>query len=491
MDMNKKTMRSIKSVTLISTVALLTLSACSSSQPGSTPAAGGSKEASAPVTITWGLHKPKQEAEEKVYNKIITEYNKVNPKVQVKLAFTEYTDAAQWNTWLNAQLIGGAAPDLVSMLYVPAMENFRKGLVVDLKPYLDKPNPFDSKPRSWWDSFSSGLINQNMDNTNRAVPSVPLATVAVKVFYNKELFDKAGIKSTPKTYSELIEISEKLKTAGTAPFIAPNKSPADNVMNWLHRMFMDQMIEPLIPQLDKDKNGLVELNEIVAGTKAGIIDLDKSPWSDSVNIIKGFSKYWYPGYNGIDNMTALDLFIKQQGAMIMQTGDNLRKIIDNPDRKFEVAFFPFPNLTKKDSPHAVEKLYEMGGAPQQTFAIPNSVKGEKLDAAVNFLQYLSSEKGAALFAEGFWWSSPIKDAVLPDKLKGMFIEGNTSSLRLLAPTNSQKLFQNDTMIGQLFLEGKVTDKEFNAQLNKDLKEAVDQISKQNNWNEANGWGTKK
>jgi ABC-type glycerol-3-phosphate transport system substrate-binding protein len=437
------------------------------------------------------VQKPKLEADENVYNKIVAEYGKANPKVQVKVAYTEFADAAQWNTWLNSQLIGGSAPDVVSILYVPAMENFRKGLVVNLKPYLDKPNAFDPKKRSWMESYSSGLINQSMDNTNGAVPSVPLATVAVKVFYNKELFNKAGIKNPPKTYSELIEVSQKLQAAGITPFIAPNKSPSDNVLNWLHRMFMDQMIEPLLPQLDRDKSGIVEFNEIAAGVKSGIIDVEKAPWSESIALVKDFSKYWYPGFNGMDKVTAMDLFIKQQGAMIMETGDNFRKIIENPDRKFDVAFFPFPYLTKKDSPLAVEKLYEMGGAPQQSFAIPNSVKGEKLEAAVNFLQFLSSEKGAALFADGFWWTPPIKDGALPEKLKGMFIEGNTSSLRLMAPTTSQKLYQDHTMLGQLFLEGRVTAKEFNAQMNKDVLEAVDQAIKQNNWTEANGWGTKK
>jgi raffinose/stachyose/melibiose transport system substrate-binding protein len=483
-----KRRRLIKAASLIVS-AVMFLSSCS---PSLTDGNGdSSKQGGAPITITWGVHKPKLEADENVYNKIVAEYGKVNPKVQVKMAYTEFTDASQWNTWLNSQLVGGAAPDLVAMLYVPAMDNYHKGLVVNLKPYLDKPNGYDSKKRSWMESFSSGLISQSMDNTNGAVPSVPLATVAVKVFYNKELFNKAGIHNPPKTYPELLEASQKLRAVGIVPFIAPNKSPSDNVLNWLHRMFMDQMIEPQLPQLDKDKSGIIEFNEIAAGVKSGIIDMEKEPWSESIALVKDFSKLWYPGFNSMDKATAMDLFIKQQGAMLMETGDNLRKMIENPARKFEIAFFPFPYLTKKDSPLAVEKLYEMGGAPQMSFAIPNSVKGEKLEAAVNFLQFLSSEKGAAMLAEGFWWTPAVKDGALPEKLQGLYIEGNTSSLRLLAPTTSQKLYQEHMLLGQLFLEGKVTAKEFNAQMNKDVLEAVDQAIKQNNWTEENGWGTKK
>ncbi|MEK3910398.1 ABC transporter substrate-binding protein [Paenibacillus sp. FSL H7-0331] len=475
---------------VVSLVMAFTVSACTIQDPNESKA-GSTKNTNATVTISWGVQKPKKEADEGVYNKVISEYMKVNPKVQVKMAYTEYTDDAQWVTWLNSQLLGGAAPDVVWTWHVPAMENYRKGLVVDLKPYLDKQNPYDSKQRTWWDSYSTGLINQNMDNTNGTVPSAPLSTVAVKVFYNKNLFAKAGITSNPKTFGELLAASEKLKSAGVVPFIAPNKSPVDNVFNWQHRMFMDQMIAPIIPQLDLDKNGLVELNEIVAGTQKGIIDLEKSPWTDSAELIKTFSQYWYPGYNGIDTATATDLFIKQEGAMMMQTGNNLKTFIDNPDRKFDIGFFSFPYLTKQDSPNAVEKLYEMGGSPINNFSIPSAVKGEKLDAAVNFLQFLASEKGAALFAEGLWWTPATKDAVLPEALKGMYIEGNTSSLRLLAPQTNQKLYQDDTMVGQLFLEGKTTTKEFNTILNKDLKSSVEQLSKQNGWTEQNGWGLKK
>ncbi len=39
------------------------------------------------------------------------------------------------------------------------------------------------------------------------------------VYYNKDLFAKAGITAPPKTYQELLDISKKLKDGGTTPFI--------------------------------------------------------------------------------------------------------------------------------------------------------------------------------------------------------------------------------------------------------------------------------
>src|SRR4051812_22035737 len=94
----------------VSLVLAIVVSACTIQTPNE-PEAGTTKNTGASVTITWGVQKPKKEADEAVYNKVISEYMKLNPKVQVKMAYTEYADDAQWTTWLNSQLLGGAAPD--------------------------------------------------------------------------------------------------------------------------------------------------------------------------------------------------------------------------------------------------------------------------------------------------------------------------------------------------------------------------------------------
>lgn len=444
------------------------------------------------VRISWGVKKPTSENDKMAFEAVAEDYNSFNKQnVVVEINFVEAADDAQYNTWLSTQLMGGTAPEVVGTWYTPAVENYRKGLVTDLSEELEKPNPYMEEGGAWKDQFAAGLIEQSADNLSDAVPSIPLSTVAVKVFYNKSIFSEAGIEELPKTYGELLEVCSRIQETGKAAFIVPNQSAADNVFNWLHRMFMDQLSDDRIDEIDLSKNGIVELNEICAAVEQKKINLSDTPWSEALPLIKDFSEYWYPGYNGLDNNSANDLFMRGEGAMLMNLGMVLKTFLENPDIDFEIGYFTFPYLTKEDSEYACEKVYEMGGAPQNSQCIPSAVSGEKLDAAKDFLHYLSSDRAAAIFAEKIWWVPPFKiTSDMPEAMKDMYIEGNTSKLRLLAPQTDQLLYQDDTKLGQLYLDGEITEEEFNDTLQQDLESSVEQLKSANGWSSENNWGNK-
>ncbi len=60
--------------------------------------------------------------------------------------------------------------------------------------------------------FTSGTINGKFYGIPAGAQAIPL------VYYNKDLFAKAGIDGPPATYSELLDDATKLKAAGIAPF---------------------------------------------------------------------------------------------------------------------------------------------------------------------------------------------------------------------------------------------------------------------------------
>ena len=440
--------------------------------------------------ITWAVMNVTNENEVKAYDTVVENYNRENGKgYTVTLSYIESTDDAQYNTWLSSQLMGGVAPDIVESWYSPAVENYRKGLVRDLSDILEEPNPYEGSGNPWKDNFTDGLLNQSMDNQSNAIPSIPLSTVAVKVFYNKDVFEQAGITEEPETFADFMEVCGTLAKNDIVPFIVPNKSAADNVFNWLHRMFMDQMIDGIVYDMDISGNAQIEMNEICAAYDKGMIDLTQEPWNEPLNIIKDFSQYWYPGYNGIDTSSAQDLFLRQEGAMLMSLGGSLKNFLENPDLEFEIGYFTFPYLTKETSPLACEVAYEMGGAPQDSQCIPNSTEGDKLEAAIDFLQYLSSPKAAAVMTEYAWTIPPFKEVEgLPENMANMYIEGKTSVLRLLAPQTDELLYQDDTKLGQLFLDDQISAQEFSEALQKDLAETVEQQKTTNGWSEENNWG---
>ncbi|MFE6736580.1 ABC transporter substrate-binding protein [Microbacterium sp. NPDC057650] len=60
--------------------------------------------------------------------------------------------------------------------------------------------------------FTSGTIGGKFYGIPTGAQAIPL------VYYNKDLFEKAGISAPPKTYDELLEDAAKLKSAGITPF---------------------------------------------------------------------------------------------------------------------------------------------------------------------------------------------------------------------------------------------------------------------------------
>ncbi|XID90264.1 ABC transporter substrate-binding protein [Paenibacillaceae bacterium WGS1546] len=81
--------------------------------------------------------------------------------------------------------------------------------VLDLKPYIDAEP--ELKALMFEDSIEFNTVDGKM-------VGLPLSRDAyLGVFYNKELFEKAGIPSFPETWDEFWEACEKLKAAGITP----------------------------------------------------------------------------------------------------------------------------------------------------------------------------------------------------------------------------------------------------------------------------------
>lgn len=61
------------------------------------------------------------------------------------------------------------------------------------------------------------LIETTKSYTDNILKVIPYQPYTTGVWYNKDLFDKAGIKETPKTFNEFLDVCEKLKNADIVP----------------------------------------------------------------------------------------------------------------------------------------------------------------------------------------------------------------------------------------------------------------------------------
>ena len=169
------------------TTACLALSACSGSSEG---------DSSGKITLTmWHGY---TEADGKVLDQIVDDFNKSQDKVTINT--TTKTWAVIGDTLLPA-LSAKKGPDIVAL---PA-ENL---------PVYASKGAF-AKLDGFYDSAATKAASLNpqavdMEKVEGSYYGVPTGFVPLSVVYNKALFDKAGIKSFPTTWDEWVADAKKL-----------------------------------------------------------------------------------------------------------------------------------------------------------------------------------------------------------------------------------------------------------------------------------------
>lgn len=83
------------------------------------------------------------------------------------------------------------------------------------KYILDIQSMYDASPLK--DNQNATLINLAKELGNGTLKSVPYQPSTFLMMYNKDAFDKAGIKAVPTTWDEFMAACESLKTAGIIP----------------------------------------------------------------------------------------------------------------------------------------------------------------------------------------------------------------------------------------------------------------------------------
>lgn len=74
-----------------------------------------------------------------------------------------------------------------------------------------------AKENNFEETAIAGLISACREVGGGTLKSIPYQPNVFAFFYNKELFDKAGITAVPTTWDEFLAVCEKLKAAGITP----------------------------------------------------------------------------------------------------------------------------------------------------------------------------------------------------------------------------------------------------------------------------------
>ena len=207
-------MRSMKKVVTLGAASVLTLAlaACGGGSGGS---GSGSEAGGVTNLVAWHGY---TEADGKVLDKIVANFNSSQPACQVK------GEAIAWDSItekLVTSLGAGNGPNLVVQGPDTARGYITQGAFQDADAFYSDPAKYPNSSTMFpnmvdavtWDGKKAGI---------------PMGTAAYGIYYNKKLWADAGLtdKDYPTTEDELLAVAKKLTKGNVYGIAAPDKDAA-------------------------------------------------------------------------------------------------------------------------------------------------------------------------------------------------------------------------------------------------------------------------
>ncbi len=323
---------------------------------------------------------------------IVAAYQKLHPNVTIQLVTQPIN--ADTRRWIVTQLTGGVAPDIIWNQPDWAAEDYRKNWLVSIDDYLAKPDPYVTagQPGSekWHDLFLPAIdVWKAADNKLYVVLA---DQVQVGIYYNKDLFQKAGITSVPTTWEELMQDAEKLKASGVYPF-AESGNNLDQ-LTWVSGWLTNFYYQPEIATYDTDKDGVLSKVEMAQAVKDGKYSFNDERNRARLEQLKRFATYWQPGALGIDINAAIRLFVTGRAGMVITGSWAYQTIKQDPQRSFDFDVMYFPVVDSKTSsliPDGVAPTNKAAGYGSLQYSVTQSAVDHKVvDAAFDFLMFATA-----------------------------------------------------------------------------------------------------
>ena len=331
-------------------VLIALISACAAPTPEPTKAPAPTV-AAAPVEIEYWQYF--YESKQKLVDELIVEFQKQNPNITVVHTTFPYAD---YNQKVAASVPAGRGPDVINLFYGWLPLYINSGYLAPL-PEKDFPVATIEK------DFVPMAQIAKMDGKYYALPT---AVRNLAIFYNKDLWTKAGLDATkpPKTFDELVDAAKKMtKVEGNKMTVAGWRV---DLSNQDHNLYREILVRAYggIPQSDDHKKIL--WNATPGGYDAWqyLVDLTaKHKVSDPTL--------------GQDGPTA---WLAQQAGMMVSGSFYLGTARANA--KFNWGVFPMPAGPKAQA--------NFGSFWTHGITTKAAKDPAKLAASVKFLQFITS-----------------------------------------------------------------------------------------------------
>jgi len=349
---------------------------------------------------------------------LIDNFEAANPDITVTMTHFPYAD---YRTKVAAAIPAGEGPDVVQLFY---------GWLNDyVEADLIQPLPTDTFPPERIEAEFFPMVQaMKMDGAYMALPT---AVRSLALFYNERLFEEAGFTAPPATLDEMVEMGKamtKRDGAGNITQVGLTTGMTGQDHHWWREVLVRQFGgEPYL-----DNYQTVNYNT-EAGLKA--LEFYTGLESDAQITVSGF----------MDEAQAA--FKAGRAAMHIDGSFRIGALQDTRGLEWGVAELPA-------GPDGTRSNY----ASYWVNAITSSATGEEYDAAVKFMDYVTSDEAMQIWLEvvGELPARPsvgMTEANANDPVYGPFIRGlDYAHATIFADESAQRQVLVD-MVSRVELQG--------------------------------------
>jgi raffinose/stachyose/melibiose transport system substrate-binding protein len=286
--------RTLSAATALAAAGLLA-AACSSGGSSASGGGNGSVVIKAVLPPNTGAI---TSAENAGLQQLTKQYEAAHKNVTVQWLPNNSSSITASNATVESQASGGAAPDLVWEQYGPVTSgSIPNGMLQNIKPFLDKPNPYVPGNSSWLSLFSPSTVPY-MTSPNGDIDVILGSSVETGMFYSKEAFAKAGITAAPTTWAEFMTDLGKLKAAGVTPIMFADGGLCNP--SWFERLATSSLLAGQVSQFDVNHAQVTTGLDVAVGIKKGIISMSNPRYAAVWKLLGQLEQYSATGQSSYD-----------------------------------------------------------------------------------------------------------------------------------------------------------------------------------------------